>query len=136
MCKKTKTKIHIFENDHFLFLFALNKSLLRISLCLSLSSHSPSIVFIFSFIMYRLHLEICSHSEMSCDFMRYLFCGLVLGDKRWQDFICILVCVYRRRRHHRWLLYMMRCLRTECGILRNVTRRQCKVSSKTKKSSF
>lgn len=87
---KNQNKAHLFENNHFLCLSTLDESLLGMVVWLH------SILFLYHFsrsFLSRLHLEICSRLEMSYDFMRYLFCGLVLGDKRWQDFICILVCV-------------------------------------------
>lgn len=96
---KHQNKTHLFENNHFLFVCTLNESLLGMLECLS-SPLCSAISFLCryfrsfvpNFVVSRLHLEICSRLGMSCDFMRYLFCGLVLGDKRWQDFICILVC--------------------------------------------
>lgn len=74
----------------------------------------------------HLHLEacLCSRLGMSCDFMRYLFCGLVLGDKRWQDFICILVCVSSSCVAARYTLNVE---------LKNVTRRRCEASNEKKK---
>lgn len=51
-------------------------------------------------------------SSLVFDFLRYLFCVLELGDKRWHDFIWILVCVSSS--------LVVRKLN-----LRNITRRQC-----------
>lgn len=124
---KNWNEIHTFENDRFLFLYILNETLNWEGL--NVFSSFLRYVFVSHIHLLSSLFENCSRLDMSCDFMRYLFCGLVLGDKRWQDFICILVCVSSSSPYG-WLYVVMKV-----G-LKNVTRRQCKVSSVRKKSSF